>query len=136
MAARSLSGGRAQTAEVARNMGSSRVLPRRLCLSAREAGTSRETGVGGTGENADMNPPELNAQRRAEAIASLRRYAEVNLPEPIGELAAGLLLDFFLEEIGPVVYNKAISDAQERIQLRLLDLPGELYAEEFQYWPR
>ena len=79
---------------------------------------------------------ELAPQARAEAIASIRRYAESNLSEPLGELAAGLLLNYFLEEIGPVIYNKAVADAQERIQLRLADLTGELFADEFQYWPR
>ena len=58
------------------------------------------------------------------------------MPEPIGDLAAGLLLNFMLEEIGPVIYNRAISDAQTRLQIRLSDLSGELYAEEFQYWPK
>jgi uncharacterized protein (DUF2164 family) len=78
---------------------------------------------------------ELSKQQRAAAISSLQRYFEENL-EPIGDLPAGLLLNFFLEEIGPVIYNQAISDAQTRISQRVADLNGELYADEFQYWPR
>ncbi len=78
----------------------------------------------------------LPKQVRAQAIASIQRYFEENLPEPIGELPAGLLLSFFLEEIGPVVYNQAIADAQARMQQRVTDLNGDLYADEFQYWPR
>ena len=58
------------------------------------------------------------------------------MPEPMGDLSAGLLLDYFLEEIGPVIYNKAIADAQTRMHQRVADLPGELYEDEFQYWPR
>ena len=34
---------------------------------------------------------------RADAVASLQRYFDENLPEPIGDLPAGMLLDFFLE---------------------------------------
>ncbi len=79
---------------------------------------------------------ELSRQARAAAIASIQRYFEENLPEPIGDLPAGLLLNFFLEDIGPVIYNQAISDAQTRLQQRLADLSGELYSEEFQYWPK
>ena len=78
---------------------------------------------------------ELNKQQRTDAIASLKRYFEENL-DPIGDLPAGLLLSFFLEEIGPVIYNQAISDAQTRLTQRVADLNGELYADEFQYWPR
>lgn len=79
---------------------------------------------------------ELPQQTRADAIQSIQQYFEQNLPEPIGELAAGLLLDYFLEEIGPAIYNKAISDAQQRLQQRVSDLDGELFADPFQYWPR
>lgn len=78
---------------------------------------------------------ELDKQQRKAAISSIQRYFEENL-DSIGELPAGLLLTFFLEEIGPVVYNRAIADAQGRLAQRLSDLSGELYADEFQYWPR
>lgn len=79
---------------------------------------------------------ELEKAAEAQAVASIRKYSEENMAEPMGELAAGLLLHFFLEEVGPVIYNRAVNDAQERMQLRIGDLSGELYADEFQYWPR
>jgi uncharacterized protein (DUF2164 family) len=79
---------------------------------------------------------EIPKPTRTAAISSIQRYFEENLPEPIGELPAGLLLNFILEEIGPVIYNQAISDAQTRLQQRVADLNGELFADEFQYWPR
>ena len=78
---------------------------------------------------------EISKQTRVDAIASIQRYFQENMPEPIGNLAAGLLLNYFLEEIGPSIYNQAIADAQKRILHRLSDLEGELYAPEFQYWP-
>jgi len=83
-----------------------------------------------------MPLPKLSKESRANAIASLKRYFEENMPQPIGDLPAGLLLDFFLEEIGPLIYNRAIVDAQDCMQLRVTDLNGELYADEFQYWPK
>jgi uncharacterized protein (DUF2164 family) len=79
---------------------------------------------------------ELSKEARADAIASIQQYFERNLPEHVGEMPAGLLLNFFLEEIGPAVYNKAIADAQARLAVRVSDLSGELYEDEFQYWPR
>jgi len=79
---------------------------------------------------------EIPQQPRAGAIASIQRYFEENMPEPIGNLPAGLLLDFFVEELGPMIYNRAIADAQARMALRISDLSGELYVDEFQYWPR
>jgi uncharacterized protein (DUF2164 family) len=79
---------------------------------------------------------ELPKEARTEAIASIQRYFRENMPEPVGDLAAGLLLSFVVEEIGAVIYNQAIADAQARLQQRVADLSGELYAEEFQYWPK
>jgi uncharacterized protein (DUF2164 family) len=78
---------------------------------------------------------ELSPQTRTDAIASLKRYFEENF-DPVGDLPAGLLLNYILEEIGPAIYNKAIHDAQARITQRVADVDGELYADEFQYWPR
>jgi uncharacterized protein (DUF2164 family) len=79
---------------------------------------------------------ELSLQARGDAIASIQRYFERNMPEPIGELPTGLLLNYFMEEIGPAIYNQAIADAQTRLHQRVADLDGELYEETFQYWPR
>lgn len=81
-------------------------------------------------------PIEISKQNRAAAIASLQRYFEENMDEPVGELPAGLLLNFFLEEVGPIVYNQAIADAQVRLQQRVSDLSGELFADPFQYWSK
>jgi len=58
------------------------------------------------------------------------------MTEPIGEMPAGLLLNFFVEEIGPAIYNSAIRDAQAQMQQGVADLDGELYSDEFQYWPK
>jgi uncharacterized protein (DUF2164 family) len=81
-----------------------------------------------------MKIVEISKQARADATASIQRYFEENMAEPIGNLPAGLLLNFFLEEVGPAIYNQAIHDAQARLQQQVSDLDGELYADGFQYW--
>jgi uncharacterized protein (DUF2164 family) len=83
-----------------------------------------------------MTTIEISKQTRTDAIASLQRYFQENMSEPIGELSAGMLLNFIVEDIGPAIYNQGVVDAQTRMQLRVADLPGELYADEFQYWSR
>lgn len=77
---------------------------------------------------------ELPEDARSEAIASIQRYFDANMEEPIGNVAAGALLGFFLEEIAPAIYNKAIADAQESMQARIVDLDIDLQEEPFQYW--
>jgi uncharacterized protein (DUF2164 family) len=56
------------------------------------------------------------------------------MEEPIGNVAAGALLGFFLEEVGPTIYNKAVADVQERLQARVSEVDLEVHEDEFQYW--
>jgi uncharacterized protein (DUF2164 family) len=79
---------------------------------------------------------ELPKEAREEAQTSLERYVDEHFEERIGNVAASQLLDFFLEEIGPSIYNKAVADVQERMQARVADLAGEVFEDEFQYWRR
>jgi uncharacterized protein (DUF2164 family) len=79
---------------------------------------------------------KLSKESHEEAVASIQRYFEENMDEPIGNIAAGGLLDFFLEEIGPSIYNKAVVDVQERVQERVAELDVEVNEEEFRYWRR
>lgn len=74
-----------------------------------------------------------DATRKA-AIASIERYFREHMDEPIGNIAAGGLLGFFLEEIGPAVYNQAVADVQERLQARVAELDLEVHEDEFGYW--
>ncbi len=83
-----------------------------------------------------LSPIELPTQLRKDALASLQRYAAENFPEPLGHLPASLLLDYFLAEIGPAIYNQAIGDAQTRLLQRVADLSGELFADPLTYWPK
>lgn len=77
---------------------------------------------------------ELPKDVRKEAIASIERYFRENMDEPIANIAAGRLLGFFLEEIGPAVYNQAVADVQERLQARIAELDLDVHEEGFQYW--
>ncbi|TWO72156.1 DUF2164 domain-containing protein [Caenimonas sedimenti] len=77
---------------------------------------------------------EISKEARAQAIASLQRYFSEHMEEKIGNVAAGGLLGFVLEEIGPTIYNQAVADVQERMQMRVAELDIEIHEEEFGYW--
>ena len=79
-------------------------------------------------------PIDLPKDLRATAVTSIERYFREHMDEPIGNIAAAGLLGFFLEEIGPVIYNQAVRDVQERLQLRVSELDLEVHEDEFQYW--
>ena len=77
---------------------------------------------------------EISTDASKQAIASIQRYFSENMDEDIGSLEAGSLLSFFMKELGPVIYNKAVADAQARLQERIEELDVEVYEAEFPYW--
>jgi uncharacterized protein (DUF2164 family) len=79
---------------------------------------------------------ELDKDVRDRAIASLQRYFTENMDEPIGNIQAGALLHFFVEEIAPAIYNLAIADAQQRLHARIAELDIECHETPFDYWTK
>ena len=79
---------------------------------------------------------DISRDARKQAIASIERYFQENMEERIGNIAAGALLGFFLEEVGPLVYNQAVADVQERLLARISEVDIEVHEDEFQYWPK
>ena len=77
---------------------------------------------------------EISREARKEAIESIQQYFQEKMEERIGNLAADGLLDYFLEELGPIVYNKAVADVQDRLQARIMEVDIEVHEDEFQYW--
>ena len=81
-------------------------------------------------------PIELPRDARQSAIQSIERYFEAELGERIGNIQAGALLNYVLQEIGPSVYNQAIREAQERLLARVQELDIDCHEDEFRYWHR
>ena len=81
-------------------------------------------------------PIDLPKDARTQAIASIERYFAEHMDEKIGNIAAGGLLGFFLDEVGPVIYNQAVADVQERLQARVAEVDIEVHEEPFGYWPK
>lgn len=73
---------------------------------------------------------------RKQALSSLKRFCTEDLEVDVSDLQAFALLDFFLKEIGPSVYNAAVADAQVYLRDRVADLEGTCYEPEFTYWPK
>jgi len=79
---------------------------------------------------------ELAKETRKVAISSIQKYVNLNLEEEIGNVTADGLLQFFLEEIGPSIYNKAVSDVRDRLQARVMEIDMEVFEDEFGYWKK
>lgn len=79
---------------------------------------------------------ELSKQARQQAVASIERWFREERDEKIGNIAAAALLNFMLEDIGPSIYNQAVAEVQERLQLRISELDIECHEDEFGYWAK
>ncbi len=77
-------------------------------------------------------PPETEKR----LYVSIKRFFEEKLDDEIGDLKTRLVLDYCLREIGPTIYNQAITDAQATLQERVADLDGSCYEPEFSYWKK
>ena len=73
---------------------------------------------------------QLSDDRKQQLVTAIQRYFRDNRDQELGELGAGLLLEFFVRELGAPVYNQAIRDAHDFIEEKLVDLAGEFYEPE------
>lgn len=78
----------------------------------------------------------LSHETERQLTDSIKQFFAEHMDEKIGELKAALVLEFCVKEIGPSIYNRAISDAQEQMQDRVADLDGSCHEPEFGYWNR
>jgi uncharacterized protein (DUF2164 family) len=86
----------------------------------------------------------LDQADRDQAISSICRYFQENFPDGmpvdeagrarLGQLGAGALLGFLLQEIGPLIYNQAVADVQERLVARVQEVDIEVHQPPFTYW--
>jgi uncharacterized protein (DUF2164 family) len=71
---------------------------------------------------------------RKRAIASIQRYFADELEMEIGDLKAALVLDYFLAEHAPTVYNAAIANAKAFFDERAADLAALCNHAEYPFW--
>lgn len=65
---------------------------------------------------------KISKEDRDEMIAALRQYFLKERDEEMGDLAAGLLLDHFIEHLAPVFYNQGVYDAHRYMKDAAEDL--------------
>ncbi|OGX68251.1 MAG: hypothetical protein A2189_00690 [Paenibacillus sp. RIFOXYA1_FULL_44_5] len=70
----------------------------------------------------------MKKEEKEIMVSKIQQYFELERSEEIGHLAAENLLDFFIKEIGPLVYNQAIDEAQKLVTMNMLRLDEDMYA--------
>lgn len=64
----------------------------------------------------------MTRERRREMIAEIKNFFSKEREEEIGDLAAGIILDFILEKIAPELYNQGVDDSYRYIKDAAEDL--------------
>ena len=68
----------------------------------------------------------LSPERRATLLDAIKAYFSAEFDEPLSDFRAQGLLDFFVRELGPPVYNQGVRDASGFMQEKLADIEGEV----------
>jgi uncharacterized protein (DUF2164 family) len=73
---------------------------------------------------------KLSSDRRATLIKLLIEFCAEWFDAKLSEYQAERLLDFFIKQLGPPIYNQAIADARAFMLEKLEDLDVEFYEPE------
>jgi uncharacterized protein (DUF2164 family) len=68
------------------------------------------------------NGIKITKERRDEMVTQIKKYFSKEREEEMGDLAAGLILDFIAEKLAPEFYNQGIDDAHRYMQDAAEDL--------------
>jgi len=70
---------------------------------------------------------QLSPDRRAKLLLALKAHFTSEFDEPLSDFRAEGLLDFFVRQLGPAVYNQGVRDAVSYVQDKLGDIEGDVY---------
>lgn len=57
-------------------------------------------------------------------VEKIKYYFQNERDEELGDLAAGLILDFIIDELSPEFYNKGVYDSYKYMNERMEDMLG------------
>lgn len=69
--------------------------------------------------NIKRKTDRLSADEKSKAVSDIIHFFEEERNEEIGQIAASQVLDFFMEAVSPLIYNKGILDAKSALQSRI-----------------
>jgi uncharacterized protein (DUF2164 family) len=68
------------------------------------------------------NNIKLTKEKRDDMVSAIKNYFSKEREEEIGDLAAGLFLDFIIEELAPEFYNQGVYDSCKFMEEKVEDL--------------
>ncbi|MFD0893283.1 DUF2164 domain-containing protein [Luteolibacter ambystomatis] len=79
---------------------------------------------------------KLPSSERKDVLRSLGRYFTEELDTDLGDMQAGLLLDYILKEIAPLAYNQGVEDARRFLSDKMEDLSASCFEHGLTYWDK
>ncbi len=70
------------------------------------------------------NRIKVSKEKREEMISSIKHYFANEREDDLGDLAAQMILNFFIEELAPEFYNQGITDSYNYLKDKMEDLFG------------
>ncbi len=72
----------------------------------------------------------LSDERRDDLSTAVQQLFQDEFERDLSEFQSQRLIDFFMRQLGPPVYNQAIQDARAYMLTKLEDIDGEVYEPE------
>nr|WP_062439138.1 DUF2164 domain-containing protein [Thalassobacillus devorans] len=69
---------------------------------------------------------KITKEEKKQIVSSIQEYFEMERGEEIGSIAAEQLLDFFMKELGPYIYNQGIRDAKGMVEEKVMNLEEDI----------
>jgi uncharacterized protein (DUF2164 family) len=66
-----------------------------------------------------MNNIRIDKMKKEQLIEEIKKYFFNESGENIGNLMARMILEFFIETIGPTIYNQGVNDAHNYMKNKL-----------------
>jgi uncharacterized protein (DUF2164 family) len=70
---------------------------------------------------------KLSDERSERLVSALQKFNKVSFEEDLSDYRARRLLEFFVKQLGPPIYNQGIQDARGFLFQKLDDLDAEFY---------
>jgi uncharacterized protein (DUF2164 family) len=71
---------------------------------------------------------KIPKEQKDDIVSNIQLYFSEERNESLGNLEAEQILNFVLQQVGPFVYNQALSDLRKVIQQQFSSLEDETYA--------
>ncbi len=69
-----------------------------------------------------LNTVSLEREEREQMIEEIQHFFKEERDEELGSIAADVILDFFVDSLGKVAYNKGLSDSKYWFEKRLEEI--------------